>query len=60
MEFTPSPNVIWMVNSMRMRRKGRVVLLRKKIGTHSSRGLVINPDGKGPLGISECIWEDGN
>jgi hypothetical protein len=45
MEFTPSPIVIWMFNSMRMRRKGRVVLLRKKIGTYSSGVLVINPDG---------------
>jgi hypothetical protein len=56
----PSPNVIWMINSKKMRRKGGVVLLRKIINTYSSGVLVRIPDGKGLLGRSECIWEDSN
>jgi hypothetical protein len=48
------------INSKRMRRTVPLVFFRKKINTYSSGVLVGNPDGKGPVGISKCVWEDSN
>jgi hypothetical protein len=52
----PSPSIIRMIKSRRMRWAGHVSRMGKKINAY--RILVGKPEGKIPLGRLRCRWED--
>jgi len=52
----PSPNIIRVIKSRRVRWEGRVACIGKKRGGY--RILVGKPEGKRPLVRPRCRWED--
>jgi len=52
----PSPNIVWVIKSRRMRWAGHVARVGKKIGVY--RVLVGKLEGKRPLGRPMRRWED--
>jgi hypothetical protein len=51
-----SPNIIWVIESRRMRWVGHVVRIREKRGAY--RILLGRPEGRRPLGRPWHRWED--
>ena len=51
-----SPSIVWMIKSRRMQWMGHVASMRDRRGVY--RVLVGKPEGKRPLGIPRCSWED--
>jgi hypothetical protein len=51
-----SPNIIRVIKSRRMRWTGHVARMRKGRGTY--RILVGRPEGRRPLGVPRCRWEN--
>jgi len=52
----PSPNIIRVTKSRRMRRAGHVACMRDRRGVY--RILVRRPEGRRPLGRPRRRWED--
>jgi hypothetical protein len=52
----PSPNIIRVIKSRRMRRAGHVARMGEKTGAY--RILAGRPEGRRPLGRPRCRWED--
>ena len=55
-DLYPSPNIIRMIKSRRMRRAGPVAFMEEKGGVY--RVLVGKSEGKRPFGRPRHIWED--
>jgi hypothetical protein len=55
-ERYPSPNIIRVIKSRRMRWVGNVARMGEGRGAY--RILVGRPEGRRPLGIPRCRWED--
>ena len=51
-----SPNIVRVIKWRRMRWAGHVALMGERRGVCSV--LVVNPEGKRPLGRPRCRWED--
>ena len=55
-DLYPSPNIVWVKKSRRMRWAGYVVCLGERRGIY--RVLVGKPEGKRPLGRPRHRWKD--
>ena len=55
-DLYPSPNIVRVIKSLRMRWAGHVACMEKGRGVH--KVLVGKPEGKRPLGIPGRRWED--
>jgi len=51
-----SPNIFWVIKSIRMRWAGHIACMGERIGVY--KVLVGKPEGKRPLGRSRHRWED--
>jgi len=51
-----SPNIVWVIKSIRMRCEGHVARVGERRGVY--RVMVGKREGKSPLGRPRCRWED--
>ena len=51
-----SPNIVWVIKSRRMRWAGHVACIGERRDVYMV--LVGKPEGRRPLGIPRCRWED--
>ena len=55
-DLHPSPSIVWVIKSRRMKWAGHVARMGEERGVN--RVLVGKPEGKRPLGRPRCRWVD--